>query len=143
MRPANEIVGKILLRLTAALGEPFGRDKAMMAQMAIEWTDVLFGLKPELIGEAVSEWLRKQSKWPRPADIRNLCLEHVRPLEQGRHRGDMPKRKSDAERAGMARIQEIRKRYEHSATPFSDTFNDPDYQQYLADYTARTGLAPG
>lgn len=129
------------MRLSSVLGEPFGRDKIMMTQMAIEWADVLFGLRPEWIDAAVTDWIRTESRWPRPAELRTMAFEHA-PREKPKPR-EPHQRKDPAAVAGMKRIEEIRKRHEHSETPFSDTFNDPDYQQYLKDYTARTGLAPG
>lgn len=69
----GETVGRALLRLTAALGEPFGRDEIMMRQMAAEWQSALSDMPAVTINNAVSQWLKRENKWPKPADIRKIA----------------------------------------------------------------------
>lgn len=139
---ASEVANRALLRLTAALGAPYGRDEPLMRQMAVEWTEALAGFSPTRVEQAVSEWIRSQSKWPTPAGLRQLCLDHAASDTRRQYQAERPLRKDEASLAGVAEISRIRKKHADSDTPYTDTLNDPEYQAYLRNYTARTGRQP-
>lgn len=73
----SEAVNQALLRLVAVYGEPWGRNALLAKQMAAEWEAALNDLPSVTITHAVSTWLRRESKWPRPADIRRIADDVV------------------------------------------------------------------
>ena len=68
-----EQISRLLYRLAAAIGEPFGRDEAMMKQMAREWAAALADLPAVTVERAVDSWIKTESRWPKPAEIRRLA----------------------------------------------------------------------
>jgi hypothetical protein len=138
----SEAVNRALMRLASNIGAPYGRDEFQMKQMADDWIGVLSGFGPTRIEQAVSEWLRSQTKWPAPAAIRQLCLDHTTTDTRRQYQAEKPLRKDEGSLAGVAEISRIRKKHAGSDTPYTDTLNDPEYQAYLADYTRRTGRQP-
>lgn len=90
----REIVARIILRLAAVFGDPWGRDERSAKVMRGEWEIALADLPAVVIDTAVTEWTRTQTKWPRPADIRSIADRLLRaPIEAAAQRhGLHPKR---------------------------------------------------
>lgn len=61
------------MRLAAVLGAPWGRDQQQARLMAAEWEQLLADLPAVTIDKAVTQWLTAETKWPKPADIRELA----------------------------------------------------------------------
>lgn len=82
MKPVKaEIISKILTRLSASMGDPFGRDsKLLLVQMAHEFAHTLAGFEPPVIDTAVTEWIRKNPRWPKPCELRELCVTIAKEL---------------------------------------------------------------
>lgn len=112
-----------------------------MQLKAIEWLGVLSDLRADAVDAAVSEWVRTESKWPKPADIRRKVLDAI-PSSRPSYQAEPFKKRDPGADARMARMIEIRDKHKHSETPMSDTFNDPAYQDVLRDYTCATGRQP-
>ena len=94
-----EIVNRALIRLIAVYGDPWGRDRSTAKVMQQEWEAALSDLPAIVVDEAVTEWVRSGTKWPRPADIRSLADRLLRaPIEAAAKRhGLHPQRIEPAE----------------------------------------------
>ena len=66
-------VGRILTRLVAGIGEPYGDSPDVMQLKAIEWHTALQDLPAQTVDDAVSDWIRTGTKWPKPSEIRKLA----------------------------------------------------------------------
>lgn len=67
------VIGRILTRLVAGIGEPFGDSPEVMQLKAIEWFNALNDLPAKTVDDAVSEWIKTGTKWPKPAEIRKIA----------------------------------------------------------------------
>lgn len=70
--------------------------------------------------------------WTVPTGITRVILPELR-----------SKIDREADLAGYAQLRRIIDRYGDGIRAFAAVYRDPDYQQYLADYQARTGRTPG
>lgn len=70
--------------------------------------------------------------WVVPTGITQVILPEVR-----------SKVDREADLAGYAKLRRIIDRHGDGIRAFAAVFHDPDYQQYLLDYQARTGRQPG
>ena len=94
-RPADrEIIGRAIMRLSAVFGNPWGTDDRSAKVMRSEWETALADMPAVVIDQAVTEWTRLHTKWPRPADIRSVADRLLRaPIEAAAQRhGLHPKR---------------------------------------------------
>jgi hypothetical protein len=73
-----EVVNRALMRLVAVFGNPWGADDKFAKVMRGEWQDALADMPAVTIDRAVSDWVRGNTKWPRPFDIRELADAHQR-----------------------------------------------------------------
>jgi hypothetical protein len=73
-----EVVNRALVRLASVFGDPWGRDEHLAKVMRGEWQDALADMPAVTIDRAVSDWVRANTKWPRPFDIRDLADAHQR-----------------------------------------------------------------
>lgn len=88
----SEIVHRSLYRLVAVYGDPWGADRSRARVLADEWQAALADLPAVVVDAAVTEWLRKNSKWPKPADIRTAAEDLLRrPIEAAAQRHGMHK----------------------------------------------------
>lgn len=90
----REIIARVIMRLAAVFGDPWGRDERSAKVMRSEWELALADMPAVVIDSAVTEWTRAQTKWPRPADIRSIADRLLRaPIEAAAQRhGLHPKR---------------------------------------------------
>lgn len=142
--PPNEsAVGRLLDRLSANLGAPFGRDESGLRQMRRDWAAVLDGCTEIELDAAVLYWLKTHDTWPKPANIRQTVID-ARPRQSLKAwKDEFLSRDPDAQ-VRTERMLEIMRRHTKakSKTPFTDTINDPAYQAVLADYKRATGRDP-
>jgi hypothetical protein len=73
----GEVVSKQLYRLAAVFGDPWGKNAAMLQQMANEWLEALSDLPAATVERGISEWVKTGDKWPKPSDIRKAAERQV------------------------------------------------------------------
>ena len=135
-------------RLDVIFGTPKGRTPDMVDIMAREWLESLKHFPRWALTMAVGQAINTCKFWPVPAEIRELCLaalredRELREANQARLPPSRPVSKSPEERSRADEIFRIRAKHKDSATPFSDTINDPEYQALLGDFQRRTGWQP-
>lgn len=77
-RPSDsEIVSKQLYRLAAVFGDPWGKNTALLTQMANEWLEALADMPAATVERGVGEWIKTGDKWPKPSDIRKSAERQV------------------------------------------------------------------
>lgn len=92
----NEGVNRAMIRLVANFGEPWGRDKAMGEIMATEWERALAHLPAVVLDAAVSEWVDKNTQWPKPAHLLAIASRTVaRKVEEASERHGLHPRRID------------------------------------------------
>lgn len=76
--PVNgEVMAKQLYRLAAVFGDPWGKDKTMLEQMANEWFEAMSDLPAATVERGISSWIKDGDKWPKPSDIRKRAQDQV------------------------------------------------------------------
>lgn len=73
-----EVINRALMRLVAVFGNPWGADDKFAKVMRSEWGAALADMPAVTIDRAVSDWVKANTKWPRPFDIRELADAHQR-----------------------------------------------------------------
>lgn len=141
-RLSEHLAGKLLDRLAANFGEPWGRDEGALRQMRRDWAVVLEGFTEAELEGARLAWMKTKDTWPKPANIRQLAADARPRAERQAWKAEPFKQRDPGADARMARMIEIRDKHKHSATPLTDTVNDPEYQAVLRDYTRATGRQP-
>lgn len=77
-RPSDgEVVSRQLYRLAAVFGDPWGRDKSLLQQMANEWLEALADMPAATVERGISEWIKTGDRWPKPSDIRKAAERQV------------------------------------------------------------------
>lgn len=65
---------RTLVRLTAAIGEPYGRtSEALKNEMAREWAEALADIPARVLDAVTSDWIKSSDRWPKPANLRTLA----------------------------------------------------------------------
>jgi len=73
-------VNQALVRLASVFGAPWGRDAKLAQLQGREWEAALSDLPAIALDRAVSDWIRGNRSWPRPADLREIVDRDLKPL---------------------------------------------------------------